>query len=106
MTLNIREATVEDIPALHKIRNSVTENMLRDPSKATRDDYIRFLTEIGKGWVCEADSVAAGFAIVDFSTSNVWALFVSPEFQGKGIVRKLHDTMLDWYFSNYHKSLT
>ena len=31
--------------------------------------------------------------------TNIWALFILPGFEGKGIGRKLHDMMLDWYFS-------
>jgi GNAT superfamily N-acetyltransferase len=29
----------------------------------------------------------------------VWALFVDPAYEGKGIGRRLHDLMLEWYFS-------
>ena len=34
-----------------------------------------------------------------------WALFVKPEFEGLGIGKKLHDLMLDWYFSQTDKSV-
>ena len=30
--------------------------------------------------------------------NNIWALFVNPEYEAKGIGKKLHDMMLDWYF--------
>jgi GNAT superfamily N-acetyltransferase len=30
---------------------------------------------------------------------NVWALFVQPGYDKNGIGKKLHDDMLDWYFS-------
>ena len=40
-----------------------------------------------------------GFAIADLRGYNIWALFVHPDFAGKGIGRKLHDMMLDWYFT-------
>ncbi len=40
----------------------------------------------------------AGFAIVDLKDNNIWALFVHPDYEEKGIGKKLHDMMLDWYF--------
>ena len=39
-----------------------------------------------------------GFAIVDLQANNIWALFLKPEFEKRGIGKKLHDIMLDWYF--------
>jgi len=39
-----------------------------------------------------------GFAIVDLVDHNVWALFIQPGFEGKGIGRKLHNDMLNWNF--------
>jgi GNAT superfamily N-acetyltransferase len=59
-----------------------------------------YLTRRGKGWVCEVDGVLAGFAIADLHGHNIWALFLRPEFQKKGIGKRLHDQMLDWYFSH------
>ena len=41
-----------------------------------------------------------GFAIVDVLKKNVWALFVHPDYEKKGIGRQLHDVMLNWYFTN------
>ena len=57
-----------------------------------------FLTVRGKGWVCEIENEIVGFSIVDLKDHNIWALFLRPEFEKKGIGRKLHDIMLDWYF--------
>ena len=36
---------------------------------------------------------------MDLKDNNIWALFIKPEFEKQGIGRKLHDMMLDWYFS-------
>ena len=46
-----------------------------------------------------------GFAIVDMIDHNVWALFIQPDFDHKGIGRKLHDEMLNWYFSHTNTTL-
>lgn len=94
----IREARLKDIPQIQKVRNSVKENTLSDPNLVTDKDCEEFLFERGKGWVYEIDDQIVGFSIVDLKEKNIWALFLDPGFEKQGIGRKLHDTMLDWYF--------
>lgn len=95
----IRKAAIEDIKQIQIVRNSVTENTLSDPNLVTDKDCEAFLTVRGCGWVCEIDDQIVGFAIVDMKENNIWALFLDPKFEGKGIGQLLHNTMLDWYFS-------
>lgn len=95
----IREARIEDIPQIQVVRNSVKENTLSNPDLVTDKDCEEFITERGKGWVCEIDGKITGFSIVDLKDNNIWALFVDPDFEKKGIGKKLHDNMLDWYFT-------
>ena len=94
-----REAKVADIQQIQVVRNSVKENMLSDPGLVTDDDCREFITVRGKGWVCEADNMIVGFSIADLKENNIWALFVRPEYEGMGIGKKLHELMLNWYFS-------
>ena len=94
-----REAEITDIPQMHVVRTSVKENVLSNPDLITEQDYVDYLTKRGKGFVCEIDKIIAGFSIVDLVDKNVWALFVDPAFEGKGIGRKLHHLMLNWYFN-------
>lgn len=100
-----REATIEDIPQMHVVRMSVKENVLNNPALVTEAHYMGYLTVHGKGWVCEVDDIIAGFAIVDVKEHSVWALFVHPDVEGKGIGRQLHQLMLDWYFSHSQTTL-
>lgn len=79
--------------------------MLSNPSMITESDYMEYITARGKGWLAEVENTAAGFAIIDCIDHNIWALFVKPGFDRMGVGRKLHDTMLDWYFSNYDDDL-
>jgi GNAT superfamily N-acetyltransferase len=65
----------------------------------TDEDCEEFITVRGKGWVCEMDNQIVGFAIADLKGNNIWALFIDPKFEKKGIGRQLHKIMLDWYFS-------
>lgn len=95
-----REASVEDIPQIQIVRNSVKENTLSDPALVTDQDCEAYLLRRGKGWACEVEDRIVGFAIVDMVDNNVWALFVHPAYEGMGIGKRLHDDMLDWYFNH------
>jgi len=97
--IRIREVKIDDIKQIQAVRNSVTENMLSNPDHVTDNDCEVFVFKRGKGWVCEVDGQIVGFSIVDVKDSNIWALFLRPEFQRQGIGRQLHNIMLDWYFT-------
>ncbi len=84
---------------MHHIRLSVTENILSRPDLVTPEHYREMITTRGKGWVCVWDDQIVGFAIADLQENNVWALFVLPQYENRGIGRELQKRMLDWYFS-------
>lgn len=100
-----REATIADIPGMHTVRVSVQENRLSDPTLITPAEYETFITQKGKGWVYETDNQIAGFAIADLEGHNIWALFVHPSFEKQGIGRRLHHTMLRWYFAQTQRTI-
>lgn len=100
-----REARIEDIEQIQVVRNLVKENTLSNPGLVTDDDCREFLFERGKGWVCEVEGRIVGFAIADLRENNIWALFLKPEFEGRGIGRQMHRMMLDWYFSQTQKTV-
>ena len=56
--------------------------------------------ERGRGWVAAFDDGIAGFAVADRARANLWALFVDPELEGRGIGRRLHDAAVGWLFEN------
>lgn len=93
-----REATTSDIPQIQIVRHTVKENTLSNPALVTDADCEEFITQRGKGWVCEVEEEIVGFSIVDLKEHNIWALFLRPEFEGKGIGKELHRLMMDWYF--------
>jgi GNAT superfamily N-acetyltransferase len=43
-----------------------------------------------------------GFTIIDLPQKNIWALFVHPDCETKGIGKSQHNKMLNWYFSKFH----
>ena len=81
------------------VRRAVRENALSDPTRISDEDYVDFLTSRGKGWVAIENDEVNGFAIADLQEHNIWALFVHPDHEAKGIGLALHDQMLNWYFS-------
>jgi GNAT superfamily N-acetyltransferase len=100
-----REAAVADIKAIFVVRYSVKENMLSETDLVDENVCESYLTERGKGWVCEIDGEIVGFAIADLKDNNIWALFLKPEYEKRGIGRQLHSIMLDWYFSQTPKTV-
>jgi GNAT superfamily N-acetyltransferase len=101
--ITFREARKADIKQIQSIRNSVTENRLSTPGSVTDADCLEFITKRGKGWVCEINGRIVGFSIADLKENNIWALFVHPAYDKKGIGRQLHDRMLYWYFTQTSK---
>ena len=100
-----REATIADIPQLSRIRLSVKENVLSNPALVTEQDYIDYLSVRGKGWLCETDERVVGFSIGDLQDNNVWALFIQPGYEGKGIGQALMKLLLQWYFAHTDKPI-
>ena len=94
-----REAGVEDIPALFEIRFSVKENVLSDPGKVTPEMCAAYLSVSGKGWLCEIGGEAVGFSVASRADASIWALFVKPEYEGRGIGTRLLTLATDWLFA-------
>jgi GNAT superfamily N-acetyltransferase len=97
--MTFREAKTEDILQMQIVRNAVKENMLSNPALVPDKDVEDYMLNRGKGWVCEINNTIVGFAIVSVTDHNVWALFIQPGYDKKGIGKKLHDEMMNWYFS-------
>ena len=49
--------------------------------------------------MCEVGERIVGFAYADRARSSIWALFVEPDFEGRGIGRELLRLATDWLFS-------
>lgn len=103
--MHIREATSSDIPQIQEVRHAVRENILSNASLVTDEDCEEFLTRRGKGWVCEDEGRIVGFGIADLTGRSIWALFLRPDYEKKGIGKVLHDRMLDWYFTQTNETV-
>ena len=103
--MNYREALITDIPQLLAVQLAVKENSPSNDALITEQDYVDHLSARGKGWVCEIDGKIIGFAIGDLEKKNVWALFVQPGYEEKGIGRELLILLLDWYYSHTNETI-
>jgi GNAT superfamily N-acetyltransferase len=97
MTIVVRVAVRSDIPDMHRVRLAVRENRLTSTA-ITEKHYVPAIEETGRGWVAEENGVVLGFAVGNKTTGNIWALFVDPDHEGKGVGSLLHAAMVGWLF--------
>ena len=99
----LRPAVRADMPVLWEVRYSVSENTLT-PGRISDAELLRSIEVDGQGWVAEEDGRVIGFAI-GLLSGNVWALFVRPEAEGRGVGSALHAAMLHWFSKQSLKRL-
>ncbi|MEM7051576.1 MAG: GNAT family N-acetyltransferase [Acidobacteriota bacterium] len=92
----IRPARSSDCRRLIELRLAVKENVLTDPSWLTEAIVDEAVGRLGRGWVWEETGEIRGFSIVLERGPEIWALFVEPEFEGRGIGRALLRVAVDW----------
>jgi GNAT superfamily N-acetyltransferase len=97
--MHFRRATASDIDAIFIVRFAVTENVLSNPARVTREMCEDYLDKLGCGWVCEIDDQIVGFSYAARADHSIWALFVLPDFEGLGIGKQLLTLATDWLFS-------
>lgn len=83
---------------MHAVRLAVRENALSDENRVRPEHYRAMLQESGRGWVHEESDKVEAFGIADHARRNIWALFVAPDFEGRGIGRELLEVMVTWLF--------
>lgn len=98
--MQIRLANPADVPAMFRVRMSVNENkMTLDELKAigvTPESLPEMLIGQGRGWVAELDGEVTAFAMADAEQATIFALFVEPEVEGRGIGRRLMNAAEKW----------
>lgn len=100
----LREATAADLPGISRVRTSVRENLLtveqlRDRAITNETVAAAFLKD-SKGWLAECEGEIVAFAIADRATQSIFALFVLPDWEGRGLGSRLLDLALRWLREN------
>ena len=68
----IRQASLSVIPQIMEVRHSVLENRLSNPDLITELHCAEYLTQRGKGWLCDSDSKIFKLPIIDILSNSVW----------------------------------
>jgi GNAT superfamily N-acetyltransferase len=103
-----REATGADMPGITRVRTSVVENaltieQLEERGITNASVAASFLAD-SKGWVAvQADEIVA-FSIADRATQSIFALFVLPGYEGRGIGSILLDSALSWLWGQRRRA--
>jgi GNAT superfamily N-acetyltransferase len=79
-----RKAVYADIPRVMEIRHAVRENRLLDPNSVTAEDRRTFIDR-AEMWVWTERGEIQGFSAGDPKDGTIWALFVDPAYEGRGI---------------------
>ena len=95
MDFEIRTASAGDLSEMHRLRTRVPENRLSDPRQVSEASYLPFV-EAASIWVAQRNDGILGFAAIDVREATVWALFVDPVAEGRGIGLALHNHMIAW----------
>jgi GNAT superfamily N-acetyltransferase len=83
----IRKATRADHPRISEIRLSVRENRLSKPDLV--ESIANWIFDNSIFWVWEQDGAIQGFSAADPRNGTIFALFVHPSHEGRGIGRAL-----------------
>ena len=107
MTTNaivIREADPGDIPAIFEIRTATTENAMTAAelraSGITPERVASLLRTDARCWVADAVDRTVSFCIANADSRSIWAQFVRPSYDGRGIGRRLMDAAVEWLWEN------
>jgi GNAT superfamily N-acetyltransferase len=86
---NTRRAMHADVPRIMELRHGVRENRLSAPNAVTAADCMAFI-DMAEMWVWTDDAgQLQGFSAGDPRDGSIWALFVDPPHEGRGIGRIL-----------------
>jgi GNAT superfamily N-acetyltransferase len=100
----IREASGADMPGIARVRSSVTENHLTTEQLAQRGitnaSVAASLLMNRKGWVAQRSRQIVAFSMADRADPSIFALFVLPGYEGRGLGNHLLELALQWLWDN------
>jgi len=104
-----REIESKDIQDLFEVRLSTDENQVTSEYLAEIGITPRSIAEglAGplKGWLCEASGKVVGFSLGNRETGEMMVVAVLPEYEKKGIGKKLMELIQNWFWSCGHDEI-
>ncbi|RZG73272.1 GNAT family N-acetyltransferase [Acinetobacter wuhouensis] len=105
MSIQIRVATPNDIEQIFDIRTAVKENHLSKEQLTelgiTDLAILALIEQKSSVWVAEFEQSVCGFAIADQEEGSVFAMFVYPDAEGKGIGKALLERVEHILFQHF-----
>jgi GNAT superfamily N-acetyltransferase len=98
--ITYRVARAADVPAIFRVRTSVVENLLtvgqlRQRGITNASVAASFRDNAG-GWVAVHKRRIVGFSMADRETGSLFALFVLPAYERRGIGAQLLSRAIEW----------
>lgn len=93
MPADIRAALLSDIPAIFRVRTSVRVNHLSIEQLSqmgiTAEAVAEMIAASPSAWVAVVDDEVVGFSMIDIDDASLFAAFVLPAFEGRGLGKQL-----------------
>ena len=100
----LREASIDDVAGIAHVRTSVTENQITIERLKRMDlPQARFESSMrqgSKGWVAEQRGQIVAFSIAHQLSRSIFALFVLPEYENRGLGTRLLARASNWLWDN------
>lgn len=100
--MKIRIADEADVPVLFDIRTSVRENHQSREELAdlgvTPESITEMMRTSSRVWVAEVEGWPVAFSIADAGEGTIFAMFVRPGYEGRGLGRALMREAEAWLF--------
>jgi GNAT superfamily N-acetyltransferase len=105
MPLTVRETQADDIEEMFSVRARTRQNPAGKEWLATQGiTPASFAANMAsgkvKGWCCFDESVLVGFCNGDGTSGEVLVLAVLPDYEGKGIGKRLLSCVVEWLRSS------
>lgn len=104
-----RPAVPADAPALMAIRRAVRQNAITDARLAAlgidAESVAAKMASTHAAFCAEVDGEVVGFSMADRTDASIWALFVLPEHEGRGIGRALLHLAVDALRADGHRRI-
>ncbi|WP_417329500.1 GNAT family N-acetyltransferase [Halomonas cupida] len=105
MPIQIRLARPSDVGGIFRVRTSVSENVLTMSEMAemgiTEASVTEMIQSAPCAWVACEDTRIVGFSMIDSDEGSLFAAFVLPSYEGKGIGKRLVQAAEEALFSKH-----